>query len=131
MTEQQAERFAREWYAMVDSHAPVTRLLSRTAEDLEVSFPGRVLDREAYFQWYIQDIHSNFNGKHTIHKLSSAIFPDRAAVYMEITWTAEQWIPPAARSEPLCLKPNVTLTLIPDGKDGLLLWRYHVEDRVE
>ncbi len=129
MTERQAEVFAREWYSLIDAHAPVMKLIRLASEDLKVCFPGSELDLEAYTQWYIEDIHSNFNGKHEIHKVETEIHDDCAVVRMEITWTAQTWAPPAAGSVPVCLKPNVTLKLVPDGKGGLLLAHYQVTDR--
>ena len=129
MTEKQAKEFAVAWYRMIDDHTPVLNLIQRASEDLIVDFPGNSLSLEAYVEWYTQDIRSNFNGKHEIHTIRTEVGPDQATVFMEITWTAETWTPPAAHSQHVCLKPNVTLTLVPDGQGGLLLKRYAVVDR--
>lgn len=130
MTKEQAIQFARDWYASIDAHVSPVALMRMAEENLIVSFPGKDLDLMQYMDWYTQDIRSNFNGHHEIHKAEASVCGSSAEVYMEITWTAETWTPPCAKSEHVKLFPNVTLRII-ETCSGLKLEKYSVTDREE
>ncbi|MBW5483669.1 nuclear transport factor 2 family protein [Streptomyces bambusae] len=127
-TEDAIRGLAERWYAALDRHADLARVLGHVTEDLEFAVPeDTFLGHEGFSRWYDAVTHRFFDEVHTVTKVEPVIEGDRAVVRVLVNWQAKVWDPPAARSVWLGFDADQTWTVVP-GPEGPRIKRYTVNE---
>ncbi len=95
------QQMARDWYRLLDIHAPMLELLPMVAQNgLEMVLPEVTLHGQNDFvNWYQGVIRIFFDEVHEVLKADVRYEGDVAHVDIVVHWEASVWKPPARNSE--------------------------------
>jgi hypothetical protein len=113
LTEAEVQACAKEWYRLLDVHAPMIELLPMLATDgIEMKFPEATLTTLAEFEgWYQGVIRIFFDEVHEVKKCDVTVSGDVATADIIVKWEASVWNPPARYSKRIVLDAYQTWTL--------------------
>jgi hypothetical protein len=101
LSEPDVRQFAADWFAALDRHDDIGRLLPMLADDgLEMRFPeGTSYGHAGFRQWYDTVTRRFFDEVHTLTEVTPT-GTDGAGTDVRVTvnWQARIWDPPAPRS---------------------------------
>jgi len=123
--DQVTEKFVRDWFDLLSTHAPIDQLLPFIATDeLEMEFPERTLHSHADVRdWYLAVGDSYTGQDHIVEKIDAT--PSRTGTDLDVTvvWKAEQ----TSDGARLAFRVNQSWHLADSAKTGRpLIVKYHV-----
>jgi hypothetical protein len=113
LTEAEVQACAKEWYRLLDVHAPMVDILPMLATDgIQMKFPEATLTSLAEFEgWYQGVIRIFFDEVHEVKKCDVTVSGDTATADIIVKWEASVWNPPARFSKRIVLDAYQTWTL--------------------
>jgi hypothetical protein len=101
LTNETINKFAVDWYKMLDVHRPMVEFLPLLAdEELEMVFPEATVYKWAGFEgWFQRVIRIFFDEVHTVKDVKPVIKGDKAVVKVVVQWEASVWNAPEACSK--------------------------------
>ena len=103
---------ARQWYRLLDVHAPMVDVLPLLADQPEMVFPEVSFNTLAGFEgWYQRVIRLFFDEVHTLRTCDVTIAGEEARVKVIVEWEASVWNAPEARSKRIHLDADQDWTV--------------------
>jgi len=125
------QQMARDWYHLLDIHAPLLELMPMVArEGLEMVLPEVTLrGQNDFVNWYQGVIRIFFDEVHVVKQADVTYSGDEAHVNIVVHWEASVWKPPARNSERInCEAFQRWIVVLEDGKPVI---KTYLVDRLE
>lgn len=133
LSEQDVRQFAADWFAALDRHDDIDRLLPMLVDGgLEMRFPeGTSRGHAGFRHWYDTVTRRFFDEVHTLTEvIPTATDGTGADVRVTVNWQARMWDPPAPRSAWVGFDAYQTWRLVP-GPGGRPQISLYVVDSLE
>ena len=135
LTAAEIEAFAREWYRLLDEHAPVERVMALIAPgEVEFRLPeATLISADQVRQWYAGGggfagvINVFFDEEHTLQSVQAEPAEDRASARVVVSWQARTWRPPSPRSERVAVEADQHWELVRSAGGQPVIVRYLVD----
>jgi hypothetical protein len=133
LTKEEITQLAETWFSALNDKWPLVKFLPMLADEgLNMKFPESTLTNyEEFEQWHYDVQHAFFDQNHIIRKLEAVIDGDEAKVDIVVTWIAQTWTPPAARSEHIAMDAYQTWTVKRSEKSGKPIIVTYSVDKME
>jgi hypothetical protein len=100
LTEDEVRRFVKDWYDLLDVHAPEADILPLMADDVVFRFPEVTTHGKPPFgTWYDRIVHTFFDEVHTLKNVGVTLTDEGADVDVLVNWQASVWRAPIRNSE--------------------------------
>ncbi len=125
------QQMARDWYRLLDEHAPMLELMPMLSEEgLQMVLPEVTLHGQNDFvNWYQGVIRIFFDEIHEVRQADVTYAGDEAHVGIVVHWEASVWKPPARNSERInCEAYQRWVVVLEDGRPVV---KTYIVDRLE
>lgn len=100
LTEDEVRRFVKDWYDLLDVHAPEADILPLMSDDVEFRFPEvTTIGKPPFGTWYDRIVHTFFDEVHTLKNVGVKLTDEGADVDVLVNWQASVWRAPVRNSD--------------------------------
>lgn len=129
LNETTVKALAKQWYHLLDVHAPMVDVLPLLADNPEMVFPEVTFTNLAGFEgWFQRVIRIFFDEVHTLKVCDVTLAGDEAKVKVVVEWEASVWNAPEAQSKRIHCDADQDWTVRVSPRTGeLVVARYVVK----